>query len=267
MKEVAYEYRKDMVGFQAAALSFYTLFSIIPLVILFLYIAGKTFGKLLTHLTDTIVSIIGNDAWNVIQTTIKELQNSSQGMIIYLIAVLIIIYAASRTFYFLQKSMNMIWDVNPNKKWFKEEIYHRAWSILLIGILGGIMITIMIINIIIVKISSLLVTPVAYAFSFLGTSVIMIVLIAAIYKFVPDRIIKWKDVWLGAVFSTIVFWIYYWIFGLFLYQSNLGSIYGATSAVLLALIWIYFLMQIFLIGAEVTKVYAHKYGSLKPKKV
>lgn len=265
VETVAYEFRKDMVAFQSAALSFYILFSIIPLVILFLYVAGRAFGELFIHLIDAITAIIGVEAWAIIEATIKQLQSTSQGMILYLIVIGVIIYIASRTFYFIQKSMNMIWDINPHKRWFREEIYHRAWSLLLIGILGAIVIAIMILNVVLVKISSLFITPIAYTISFLGTSIIMFILLMAIYKFVPDRKIQWKDVWLGSVFSTIVFWIGYWLYGMFLFGSNLGSIYGATSAVLISLIWIYFLMQVFLIGAEVTKVYAHKYGSLKPK--
>ncbi len=263
---VSEEFRKDNIASQSAALSFYSIFSIIPIFILFMFIGRVLFKRLILEIAlfENIKIFLGAPAMEMIERIVNDLVNTNQNIIVWIVAIVIIIYSSTKAFYFLQRSMNRIWNVNIEKKWFLEEIHKRVFSLLLIIILGILIISVMIINIIIAKLSTLLeqlsitIPTMFYGVYFLIGTSLLIIIIAAIYKYLPNVKLAWADVWMGALFTTIIFWIGYLLIGLFISTSTIGSIYGTVSSLLIFLLWVYYLAQAFYIGVEICKVRRNK---------
>lgn len=254
----------------SASLAYYTVFSIAPLLILVISLAGLFWGPAATEnkLYPQIVHFVGTPAALQIQDVLKNLQLSGKSGNTVVIGVVTLLIGASSIFVEIQDSLNIIWRVKakPKKGWLKF-IENRFLSFSLIIGLGFLLLASLIINLILKALgdwvinfmhalTSLLLNVVS-----LGTTFIIIsVLFATIFKFLPDVKIRWKDVRAGAFFTAALFMGGQYLINLYIQYAARTSAYGAAGSILVILVWIYYTAAILYIGAEFTQVYAEAIG-------
>jgi membrane protein len=250
----------------SASLAYYTIFSIAPLLILILSLAGIFLGpdSASNKLYSQIDQYVGPEAAKQIQDVIKNLQFSGKSGVALVSGIATLLLGASSIFLEIQDSLNTIWRVKakPKKGWLKM-LQNRFLSFSLIVSLGFLLLVSLLVNIIVNAISSKIshflpsITERLIELVNLGISFMVIAtLFAIIFKFLPDVKIKWRDVRSGAFFTAILFMLGQFIISLYLKYSAQGSAYGAAGSLIVLLVWIYYTAAILYIGAEFTQVYA-----------
>jgi membrane protein len=251
----------------SASLAYYTIFSIAPLLVLILALAGIFWPdstQASTKLYSEISRYMGADAAKQIQDVIKNLQFSGKSGIALVSGIVTLLIGASSLFLEIQDSLNTIWRVKakPKKGWVKM-LQNRFISFSLIISLGFLLLASLLVNIIVSSISTRLsrflpdITERLIEVVNLGVSFIVIAtLFGIIFKFLPDVKIKFKDVRSGAFFTAILFMIGQFVISLYLKYSAQGSAYGAAGSIIVLLVWVYYTAAILYIGAEFTQVYA-----------
>jgi membrane protein len=250
----------------SASLAYYTIFSIAPLLILILSLAGIFLGpdSASNKLYGQINQYVGSEAAKQIQDIVKNLQFSGKSGIALISGIATLLLGASSIFLEIQDSLNTIWRVKakPKKGWLKM-LQNRFLSFSLIVSLGFLLLVSLLVNIIVNAISSKIshflpsITERLIELVNLGIAFIVIAtLFGIIFKFLPDVKIKFKDVRSGAFFTAILFMIGQFVISLYLKYSAQGSAYGAAGSVIVLLVWIYYTSAILYIGAEFTQVYA-----------
>lgn len=255
----------------SASLAYYTVFSLAPLLILIISLAGLFLGHdaITNSLYPQIKGYVGADAAKQIQDMLKNLELSGKTGIAVVIGIVTLMVGASSIFIEIQDSLNIIWRVKakPKKGWLKL-IQNRFISFSLIISLGFLLLVSLVLNIIILALSNKLqhflpgitvwlIDGINIAVAF----IVIALLFGIIFKVLPDVKISWKDVRSGAVFTAILFMIGRYIIGLYIQYSANSSAYGAAGSIIVILLWIYYTAAILYIGAEFTQVYAEANGS------
>ena len=256
----------------AAALAYYTLFSLAPMLVIAVSVAGFFFGReaAQNQIVETLSGFVGKDAGVVIQTMIENAskQQTTDSIFAMLVGVILLLFGAGGVVGQLQSSLNMIWGVEPRPGGgilgFIKERFISYGMVLGVGFL---------------LLVSLVVSAALSAFDkFLGGAapgaswVLQIVhflvslgliafMFAAIYRFMPDGRIAWRDVAVGGILTALLFNVGKFFIGLYLGQSSVTSVYGAAGSLVTLLLWIYYSSLIFFFGAELTQVYATRFGS------
>ncbi|GAC1305993.1 MAG: YihY/virulence factor BrkB family protein [Mucilaginibacter sp.] len=253
----------------SASLAYYTIFSIAPLLILIISLAGLVFGPdAATHrLYPQIAGYVGVKAALQIEDILKSLQLSGKSGIAVVIGVIVLFVGASGIFLEIQDSLNIIWRVRakPKRGWLKL-IQNRFLSFSLIIGLGFLLLVSLIINVVVNALNTwierflVIASLVIKAINLGVTFVIISALFAIIFKFLPDVKIRWKDVRSGAFFTAILFMIGQYAINLYIQYTAQSSAYGAAGSILVVMIWIYYTATILYIGAEFTQVYAEAIG-------
>lgn len=277
LKRTYIEWRQDRSPQLGAALAFYTIFSLTPLITLIVTVISLFYGEkaIEGEIVNQLRNIIGYDTANGIQEII--LANSQQrGTSIFagILSVVSLLLTSSAGFIQLKDSLDQIWHTSwGNITGLKDQAYDFArnnvlmfFMVILSGalILISIFITIILSalhNYIGVWVES---NAVIFAFQVLNTLVsvgILAVLFAMIYKLLPDIVLSWKDVAIGAIFTSILFTIGKILLGVYLTRNAAATTYATAGALFVLIIWIYYSAQIFYFGAEFTKVYAYTFGS------
>lgn len=271
LKETFAEWSKDKASRLAAALSYYTVFSLAPLLIIAIAIAGSFFGEEAAkgEIIGQIQGLVGKDGAEVIQTAIENAgQQEKQGTVASLISIGVLLFGASGVFAELQDALNTVWEVEPKPELgIGGFIRKRFLSFAMILGIGFLLLVSLVISAALSGINhytsnllpafALLWPPINFIVSF-G---VITLLFAAMYKFLPDVKIAWSDVWIGAAMTALLFVIGKFLIGLYLGNSSLSSTYGAAGSIVIILVWAYYSAQILFFGAEFTQVYARKYGS------
>ncbi|MFW6358063.1 MAG: YihY/virulence factor BrkB family protein [Chroococcales cyanobacterium] len=272
LKETGKEWSLDKTPRLAAALSYYTIFSIAPLLIIVIAIAGLVFGEeaVRGQIVGQLEGLIGNQGAEVIQTAIANAYQpgGNTGTIASIMSIIVLIFGATGVFAQLQDALNTIWDVKPKpgrglKNFFRKRILSFA-AILGIGFL---LLVSLVINAALSGISAYMghLLPGAemlwQLLNFVVSFAIITLLFAFIYKYLPDVNIRWKDVWVGAIITALLFTIGKYLLGAYLGRGSFGSTYGAAGSLVIFLVWVYYSAQILFFGAEFTQVYARRYGS------
>ena len=250
----------------SASLAYYTIFSIAPLLILILSLAGIFLGpdSASNKLYGQIDQYVGPEAAKQIQDIVKNLQFSGKSGVALISGIVTLLLGASSIFLEIQDSLNTIWRVKakPKKGWLKM-LQNRFLSFSLIVSLGFLLLVSLLVNIIVNAISSKIshflpsITERLIELVNLGIAFIVIAtLFGIIFKFLPDVKIKFKDVRSGAFFTAILFMIGQFVISLYLKYSAQQSAYGAAGSIIVLLVWIYYTAAILYIGAEFTQVYA-----------
>jgi membrane protein len=255
----------------SASLAYYTVFSIAPLIIISISVAGLFFHNdaALNALYPHIVHYVGQNAALQIQSILKSLALSGKSSMAAVIGVIVLMLGASSVFIEIQDSLNIIWRVKakPKKGWLKL-IENRFLSFSLIIGVGFLLLASLIVNLVITTVgdwietfmrtyTSLLIKGVNLGITF----IIISVLFGIIFKFLPDVKIKWRDVRSGAFFTAIFFMMGQYGINLYIQFMAKSSAYAAAGSILIVLIWIYYTSAILYIGAEFTRVYAEARGS------
>lgn len=254
----------------SAALAYYTVFALAPLLMFVISLISIFLGKdaIQNNLYPQIKSYVGSGAALQIQDMIKSISLSGKTGIAVFTSVVTLIIGATSVFMEIQDSLNIIWQVKakPKKGWLKM-LTNRLISFSMIISLGFLLIVSLIINALILTLSKQIIyyfpdVPVQ-VFNLISigvTFIVIAVLFGIIFKFLPDVKIAWRDVRTGAFFTSLLFMLGKYLIGLYIQTTGTGSAYGAAGSIIVILVWIYYTSAILYFGAEFTEVYAENYG-------
>jgi len=264
-KETFTSFSEDKVMKKSAALSYYTIFSLAPLLLIimwtvsFFYGEDAIEGRVFNELSDSI----GANAANQIQDIIQKISLSEKSGIAIIIGIGTLIVGSTTVFIEIQDSINTIWGVKakPEKGW-KKMIFDRILSFSIIIGLGFLLIVSLIASTLIEILSGYLLAifpdSMAVLFNLVNfglTFIIISILFGVIFKFLPDAEIKWKYVRSGAIFTAALFILGRYLIGLYMQFTAPESAYGAAGSIIIILLWVYYTAAILYFGAEFTKVY------------
>jgi membrane protein len=276
-KKIVFLFKETLRGFVAdkvmklsAALSYYTIFSLPPLLIIIISLCGFFFGAeaVRGEIFWQINGLVGNTAALHIQEVIKNVRLSNNNLLATIAGVIFLLIGASAVFVEIQSSLNHIWGIEakPNKGLIKF-MQNRLMSFSMIGSVGFLLMVGLVIN----SVSDVLNKRLAlhfpkdafylfYVLNMLTVFFITTLLFTVIFKTLPDGKIVLRDCIVGASFTAFLFMIGKFGLGAYLGSSEFASIYGATGSIILILVWVYYSAMILYFGAEFTKVYAHNHG-------
>ena len=269
LKDTVNEWQADKVPLLAAALAYYTVFSLAPLLIIVIAIAGFVFGPdaARNQLDEQIQGLVGAQGADAIQTMIKNAYQPSSGIVATVISVATLLLGASGVFAQLQDALNTIWEIPPPKSGVKGMVKARANSFAMILVIGFLLLVSLVASTVLAGIGNFfghLIPGLAFVWQIVNFVIsfgVVTLLFALIYRVLPDVKVPWGDVWHGAIVTSLLFTVGKWLLGLYLGNSGVASPYGAAGSFVVVLIWVYYSAQILLFGAEFTQVYSKHYGS------
>jgi membrane protein len=270
LKETFVEFNDDNAVKLSASLSYYTIFALPPLLIIIITICGFFFGEeaVTGQLYGQINRLVGNEAAVQIQEAIKNVQLSDSGLFVTVFGVVMLLVGASGVFAEIQSSINFIWGLRakPNKG-LKKFIQNRIMSFSMIVSVGFLMLVSLMLNatldILNERLKLYLPDATVYLFYVINLVIVFVsitLLFAIIFRTLPDGAIKWKDAFIGASCTAVLFMIGKFCIGFYLGNSSVASVYGAAGSIIVILVWVYYSAIILYFGAEFTKVYAKSYG-------
>ncbi|WP_020599496.1 YihY/virulence factor BrkB family protein [Spirosoma panaciterrae] len=269
--------RDSFNGFQndrclklSAALAYYTVFSLAPLLVLIMSLTSIFLGEeaIRGQIFSQINGLVGNEAAKQIQDMIKSVGLSGKTNTALAFGIVTLVIGATSIFIEIQDSVNLIWRVKakPKRGWLKL-IKDRLLSSSLVVSLGFLLLVSLVINGLVLALSNQLTrflpglgVYIVMAFNFLLSTSIITILFGIIFKVLPDAKIAWKDVRLGAVFTALLFMLGRYLIGLYIETTSTSSTYGAAGSLIVILTWIYYTAAILYFGAEFTQAYANHFG-------
>jgi membrane protein len=276
IKEVSDKFSDDKVTKLGAALSFYTIFSLSPLLIISISVAGAIFGQDAANgaMIGQIKDLIGLDGAKLIQTALVNAQYKEHSFVPLVISIITLIIGSTVVFIDLQESLNMIWKVKakPSRNYFRGLLLDRLQSFAVVIGTGFLLLVSLIVSAAISGINyfvskQFFALPVIYLHltNTLISLLLLFLLFLLLFRVLPDVHIAWRHVSIGALFTAILFELGKYLIGIYLGTSTLGSTYGAAGSLVVLLLWVYYSSQILFLGAEIILVYANKYGKgIKP---
>lgn len=253
----------------AAALSYYAVFSLGPLLIIAIAIAGFIFGEEASKgvIFYEMKNLIGPDGAAVIETIIKGASNTSTGIFASALSVILLILGSVGVFIELQESLNIIWGVEPKPgRGIWGFVKTRLVSFSMVVATGFLLMVSLIINSAITLFNTFMsdkfpvLLPAAFILNNLASFIVITILFALIYKVLPDVIISWKYIWFGSVLTSLLFVTGKYLIGLYLGSSSFSSTYGAAASLVVLFAWIYYSGLILFFGAEITQLYRKEYN-------
>lgn len=274
LKQTYKEWRLDRASLLSASLTFYMLFALAPMLVIVVAIAGFFFGEqaIRGEIVIYMQDMVGKEVASSLQIIVENAKLADQGLIFTVLSIVLFLFGASKIFNSLKIALNDVWDVKhqPFKK-IRKIIHSKLVSILFVLgfglfivlaiIMSGAMATIGVYVVNLLPVNLILLKLINIGISFL----LITFVIGMIYKFIPEVKVSWNDVWIGALVTAALFMGGNWLIGLYMRNLTPGSVYGAAGSIIIILLWLYYSAQIFLFGAEFTKVYAYKYGSFSSK--
>lgn len=278
IKDVFEKFIDDKAPKLGAALSFYTLFSLAPLLIIAISVAGSIFGRRAARgeIVEQINSFVGEEGARVVQTALRNAHLTHASGIALIISIVTVIIGSTIVFVDLQESLDMVWKVKPKpgRGMIKGLLKDRIRSFTIVMGTGFLLLVSLIVSTVISSLNDYISEqffelPLYYLeiSNLLVSLFIVFLLFMMIFKFLPDVDIQWKHVWVGALVTAVLFVLGKYLIGLYLGTSSLSSTYGAAGSLVVVLLWVYYSTQILFLGAEFTQVYVEKYGNgIQPKK-
>jgi membrane protein len=254
----------------AAALAYYTLFSMAPLLVVAVGIAGLVFGEEAARgqIFGPLQSILGPKGADAVQNAVSAASVKSSGVSATLIGVVTLLVGASAVFAELQDALNTIWHAKPPPQAGMWDLMRkRLLSLSMVAVIGFLLLVSLTISAILNAVGAYLgdVLPIPSfaleALNFVVSFAVTAILFAAMFKVLPDIDSEWSDVWVGAVATAALFTVGKSLIGIYIGRMALDSTYGAAASLLVVLVWIYYSSLIFFFGAEFTHVYARRHGS------
>lgn len=275
IQETFKEWSDDKASRLAAALSYYTIFSIAPLLMIAIALAGLVFGReaATNQVVNEMRGLVGDDGASVIQTILQNASKTTSGVLATVIGIVTLLIGASGAFGQLQDSLNTIWEVKPREgRGIKGILRDRFLSFSMVLVIGFLLLVSLVLSAVLAGVGKYLsdVLPLSsvllQAINFIISLGVTSLLFALIFKVLPDAYVRWRDVWVGSVVTALLFSLGRFLIGLYLGRSSVSSAYGAAGSLVVILLWIYYSAQILFLGAEFTQVYAGKFGkSIVPK--
>jgi membrane protein len=275
VKETFSDWSEDKAPRLAAALAYYTIFSLAPLLIIVIAIAGRILGDAAVtgEVAAQIQNLIGNeDAAKFIEEMVAAARKPTTSTVATVIGIFTLLLGASGLFGQLQDALNTIWEVapKPGRGWLAT-IKDRFLSFTMVLGIGFLLLVSLVLSAALSAFGSFLGSDeesiVWQILNFVISFGVITLLFAMIYKVLPDVKIAWSDVWIGAAATALLFTLGKFLIGLYLGRSGISTTYGAAGSLVLILIWIYYSAQILFLGAEFTQVYARRFGTrIEPAK-
>jgi membrane protein len=248
-----------------AALAFYSLLSLAPLLVLVVAIVAFVFGEQAARneVAHEIQGLLGYDVARAVQNVIQDANRPGSGVLAGALALVTTLFGASAVLKELRDALNTMWDVEPSSaSGWKILLREQIFSFGMILSIGFLLIISLVFSSILAAIGkffgSLVATPLVLleVFNFAVSFATITFAFGLIFKFVPDRRILWRDVWIGAMGTALLFTAGKASLGLYIGRAGVGSAYGAAGSLVVVVVWVYYSAQIFLFGAEFTHIYA-----------
>jgi membrane protein len=277
LKDTGTEWYEDDAPRLAASLAYYTLLSTAPLSLLCVSIVGFFFGERAARgqIASQISTVTGPEAAEAIQSVIQNAHQSDSGVLSTIMGIVLLLVGASGVFGELQTALNNMWGVKPNPQrgMIKDFLMARFLSFTMVLGVAFMLLASLVVSALLSAVGRLLAEALPggetlwQVLNFLISLAVITALFAMIFKFVPDAQVKWRDVWIGAAVTALLFSIGKMLLGLYLGKSTVASAYGAAGSVVAFVVWVYYAAQILFIGAEFTQVYSRAVGTpIEPAK-
>ncbi len=270
IKEAFTDWSEDNAPRLGAALAYYTIFSIAPLLLISIAVAGLVFGREAAQgrIVAQMQDLIGYQAAQGVQSMIENARKPGHGLFATVFGVVMLLFGAGGAFNELRAALDVVWEIPPRKGGgLKALLRERLASFATVLVVGFLLLVSLVLS------AALSLLEVKGAFPGSGVLLqvlnnaislaVITVLFALIFKYLPDAHppVSWKDVWVGAFITSALFTVGKFGLGLYLGRGTIGSAYGAAGSLVLLLVWVYYSAQILFFGAELTQVYARKHGS------
>ncbi len=268
-KETCEKWQKDNAWRLSAALSYYTVFSLAPLLILATAIAGFVFGDeaIRGELSHQLRGLLGREGAEAIEGIVVSARRPAAGVVATVTSIFVLILGATGVFVELKAALNQIWNIplKPIKGLgIRELIVERLLSFAMVASIGFLLLVSLAVNALLAGATKYLsgrfpipgfATQLAYNLVSVG---LIAVLFALLYRVLPDKPIEWRDTWIGALLTAVLFALGKFVIGLYLGQTSIASAFGASASLALILAWTYYSALIFFLGAEFTAVYSSR---------
>lgn len=271
LKETYWAWSEDRAQRLGAALAYYTVFSLAPLLVIVIGMVGFVLGP--GSAEEVVVSqmegYLGTEGAAAIERIIKNVDVPTSSAAASLLGILTLFLGASGVVSELQASLNQIWDARPKRSGVRTFVRNRFMSLAFVLALGFLLLVSLVLGAFTSAVGRSLnlrlpIPPsLAQVFNSGVSFAVITTLFALIYKLLPDVRIAWRDVWLGSVVTAVLFTAANVLLGIYLGRAAIGTVYGAAGSIVLILLWSYYCAQILYFGAEFTHVYARAFGSKK----
>ena len=254
----------------SAAIAFYAVTSLAPILLIVVAIAGLAFGNEAAEvaLSAQISGMMGTQSADLLKTALQSASQKPSGTLATLIGLVTLLVTASGVFGEMQLSLNKIWKVTtPESVSLSRLVRARAASLGLVAALGFLLLISLVASAAIAALADVINAYLPFGSIVLGlinalvSFILIALLFAAIYKVLPDRALQWRDVIFGAIVTAALFTVGKSLIGWYLGSSTIASSYGAAGGLLITLLWVFYSSVIFLVGAEITRSYSVRYGS------
>jgi membrane protein len=271
LKQTFSEWMEDQAPTLGAALAYYTVFSLAPLLIISISIAGLVFGNEAAQgqIFDQLRGLLGDESGRAMEVMVQSASaKPATGLVATVLGLLTLLFGASGVFGQLQTSLNAIWGVQPKPgRGILGIIQDRILSFGFILVVGFLLLVSLLLTAAIAFVGHQFgdmvpgMEALAQILNSIFSLVVITLLFAMIFKFLPDARIAWRDVWIGAFITAALFTVGKFALGFYLGKSGVASSYGAAGSLIVLLLWVYYSSQIVFFGAEFTQVYANRFGS------
>lgn len=266
----ARNWSSDNVFKHAAAVSFYTLFSMAPVIIIAVSVAGVIFGDAAAQgrLGQEIVGIVGEEAAVVVEKAVEDSRQEKRGWFPTVIGAVTLLVGATAVFAQLQESLNSIWRVaaKPSRSGIAVLLIRRLMSLALVLTVGFLLLVSLVLSTgltALIQFAEYLidVPPLALRLADIGINLgVITVLFAMIFKVLPDVVLRWRDVWKGAFLTALLFSVGRFLISFYLGRSTVTSTYGAAGSLVVVLMWVYYSCLLLFFGAEFIRAYLQVTG-------
>jgi len=269
LKQTVKEWSDDKAPRLGAALAYYTIFSIAPLFVIVIAIAGLWFGQKAAHdqILEQVSGLVGQQGAEMIGNMLESANKPKEGIFASVAAIALLIFGATGVFVQLQDALNTIWEVKPKPgRGVWGFLRQRFISLAAVFGIGFVLLVSLVVSAGLAAAGKWLSGAMPggeelwHTLNFLISFVVIAVLFTFMFKYLPDVKIAWRDVWLGGALTAFLFTLGKYALGMYLGRSAVTSAYGAAGALVILLLWVYYSAQILFFGAEFTQVYANKFG-------
>jgi len=272
LKDSVRAWQRDYAASMGAALSYYTIFSIAPLLVIVIAIAGLAFGEKAASgaIFEQMRGMVGDSGANAIQGLVASASRPATSIFAAVTGLVTLVLGATTVLGELQTALDRIWRAPPpqQKGWW-QLLRSRVLSFSMILVIGFLLLVSLVLSAAIVAIGDWWgpwfgrMRWLLEALNFVVSFIVVTALFAMIYKMLPRVRIAWRDVWIGAAVTALLFTAGKFLIGLYIGKSGVSSGFGAAGSVVVLLVWVYYSAQIFLLGAEFTAIFAYRHGSLR----
>jgi len=264
-REACRNWMADEAASMGAALAFYTLFSMAPLLLLVISIAGLAIGNDTARVlvSDQLTTLLGAQGAGAVEAVLAAADDPGKGLVAALVSLATLVIGATTVFAELRRDLDRIWKVRkPEVRGLWRILWGRLWSFGLVLTIGFLLMVSLALSALVTAFGSLLAQYIPGAplllrsLEFAVSFLVVTGLFAMIYKILPSARVAWRDVWVGAAATSLLFWVGKYLIGLYLAQSAVASPFGAAGTLVVVIVWVYYSAQIFFLGAEFTRAYA-----------